>query len=87
MTLSLNSGAEAKLILRYPDEETTRAVVEAISPDNYEAPPGLTLSIEMRKTEIIISVKCPKGVGSLLATLDDLLSCLGAAEKTLQSLD
>jgi hypothetical protein len=41
----------------------------------------------MRKTEIILSVKCPKGVGSLLATLDDLLSCLGAAEKTLQGLD
>lgn len=85
--MSRNSGAEAKLILRYPDEETTRAVVEAIGPDNYKAPPGLTLSIDVRKTEIIISIKCPKGVGSLLATLDDLLSCLSAAEKTLQSLD
>jgi hypothetical protein len=85
--LSPNNGAEAELILRYNDEETARAVVEAVSPDNYQAPEGLELSVERRKTEITVKVHCSKGVGSLISTLDDLLSCLATAEKTLNGLD
>ncbi len=81
--MSLKVGAEAELILRYPDEETAKAVAEAVSPDNYQAPEGLELSVERRKKEITIKVHCPKGVGSLISTLDDLLSCLSAAEKAL----
>ena len=39
--MSLNSGAEAELTLRYPDEEMARAVAEAVSPDNFQTPEGL----------------------------------------------
>ena len=85
--MSRNSGAEAELTLRYPNEETARAVVEAVSPDNYQAPEGLELNVEQRRTEITVRVYCPKGVGSLISTLDDLLSCLAAAEKALNGLD
>ena len=85
--MSPNNGAEAELILRYNDEETARAVVEAVSPDNYQAPEDLELSVERRKTEITVKVHCSKGVGSLISTLDDLLSCLATAEKTLNGLD
>ena len=85
--MSPNNGAEAELILRYNDEETARAVVEAVSPDNYQALEGLELSVERRKTEITVKVHCSKGVGSLISTLDDLLSCLATAEKTLNGLD
>ena len=81
--MSPKSGAEADLKLRYPDEETARAVAEAVSPDNYQAPEGLKLSVEHMGTEITVKVLCPKGVGSLISTLDDLISCLGAAEKAL----
>ena len=81
--MSPNSGTEAELTLRYPDEETARAVAEAVSPDNYQAPEGLELSVERRKTAINVRVRCPKGVGSLISTLDDLLSCLATAEKAL----
>ncbi|MDP2901086.1 MAG: KEOPS complex subunit Pcc1 [Candidatus Bathyarchaeota archaeon] len=85
--MSPNSGAEAELTLRYPDEETARAVAEAVSPDNYQAPEGMEVSVQRRKTEIDVRVRCPKGVGSLIQTLDDLLSCLAAAEKALNGLD
>jgi hypothetical protein len=81
--LSPKSGAEADLKLRYHKEETARAIFEAISPDNYQAPKGLELRVERIGTEITVKILCPKGVGSLISTLDDLLSCLGAAEKAL----
>lgn len=85
--MSPNSGAQAELTLRYPDEETARAVAEAVSPDNYQAPEGMEVSVRRRKTEIDVHISCPKGVGSLIQTLDDLLSCLAAAEKALNGLD
>jgi hypothetical protein len=85
--LSPNSGAEAELTLRYPDEETARAVAEAVSPDNFQAPEDLKIYVEQKNAEISIRVRCPKGVGSLISTLDDLLSCLAAAEKALKGLD
>jgi hypothetical protein len=87
MSLSPNSGVEAELTLQYSDEETAMAVVEAISPDNYQIPEGLELNVEREKTKISVMVSCPKGVGSLISTLDDLLSCLAAAEKALNSLN
>ncbi len=85
--MSPNSGAEAELTLRYPDEETARAVAEAVSPDNYQVPEGMEVSVTRRKAEIDVHIRCPKGVGSLIQTLDDLLSCLAAAEKALNGLD
>jgi hypothetical protein len=78
---------EAELTIRYPNKKTARAVVEAVSPDNYQAPEGLELIVAQRKTDITVKVHCPKGVGSLISTLDDLLSCLAAAEKALNGLD
>jgi hypothetical protein len=62
-------------------------VEAAVSPDNFQAPEGLELVVVRVKSEINIRVRCPKGVGSMLSTLDDLLSCLGAAEKALNGLD
>lgn len=81
--MSPSSGAEAELTLRYPDEETARAVAEAVSPDNYQAPQGMEVSVQRKKAEIDVHIRCPKGVGSLISTLDDLMSCLAAAEKTI----
>ena len=85
--MSKNNGAEAELRLHYNNEETARAIVEAVSPDNYQSPEGLELSVERRKSEVTIKVHCSKGVGSILSTLNDLLSCLAAAEKSLSGIN
>ncbi len=84
--MSLNNGAEAELILKYPNEKTAKAVAEAVNPDNIQAPEGLKLVVNRKRDELNIKVRCSKGVGSLLSTLDDLLSCLSAAEKALNGL-
>jgi tRNA threonylcarbamoyladenosine modification (KEOPS) complex Pcc1 subunit len=85
--LSPKSGAEAELTLRYPDEETARVVVEAVSPDNYQAPESMEVTVKRNGATINVYIRCPKGVGSLISTLDDLLSCLAAAEKALIGID
>ena len=75
-------GGRAELVLRYRDEGLTRAVAAAVSPDNYQVPAGVSVAMGVDNMELKASVECTR-VGSLIATLDDLLSCLSAAEKAL----
>ena len=84
--MSRRNGAEAEFKLRYQDPETARAVADAVSPDNFQAPEGMEIAVNVEGSTIEIRVTCPKGVGSLISTLDDLMSCLAAAEKTIDSL-
>ncbi len=84
--MSPRSGAEAELTLNYNNEETARAVADAVGPDNYQAPEGMEVTVKVKKAQIEVHVICPKGVGSLISTLDDLMRCLAAAEKTISSL-
>ncbi len=77
---------EALIILRYGSEREARAVHQAVSPDNSQAPEGLTLSSEAAEGELRISITCNRGVRSLTATIDDLLSCIQAAERAILTL-
>jgi len=78
--------ASATITVRYLDEGTARAVCTAISPDNFRAPAGIAVNAETRDGELRISVACSRGLGSLIATVDDLLSCVQAAERAIEGL-
>lgn len=77
--------AEARLELRYDDEATVRAVLEAISPDNYQAPEGIEIKARREGFTLLVRVKTRR-MRSLLPTLDDLLACIQAAERALEVL-
>ncbi len=77
---------EAKVKISYPDEATALAALESVEPDNLEAPEGIKIHAERIKNELLITVATSRGVGTFASTLDDLLSCLSAAEKALKSL-
>lgn len=75
--------ASATINITYSDPETARFIMEAISPDNLRAPPGLAIDTEVVGSKLRVKVSCSKGVGSLIATVDDLLSCVQTAEKAI----
>jgi len=60
--------------------------MEAISPDNLQAPPGVTVEARISDSRLQISVSCAGGVRSLIATVDDLLSCVQAAERAIHKI-
>lgn len=80
---STTHEASAELSIRYGDAETARFILEAISPDNLQAPPGVSIKARVEGLSLRVSVSCGKGVGSLVSTLDDLLSCVQAAERAI----
>ena len=74
--------SEAVVRIRYGDEASAEAVMRAISPDNLKAE-DISMDAVSHGGVLEVRVICGRGVGSLVATLDDVLSCISAAEKAL----
>jgi len=77
---------KAILRLRLQDGRLARALYEAVKPDNELLPEGLEVRGSVKGSLVGFEVSCSKGLGSLWATLDDLLACLQTAEKALRAL-
>ena len=75
---------EARVVLKCMDEEEAKSIFEAVSPDDFEAS-GFTLKTSRSGSNVVSEVRCLK-LGSLVETLDDLLSCVQIAERTIKIL-
>jgi hypothetical protein len=81
---SLRAEVSATASLKYRDQATAQSILEAITPDNTEASQGTSIRAHVEDATLLITVNCTRGVGSLLATLDDLISCIQSAETALE---
>jgi len=79
-------GGKAVLSFRYGTEAAARAIMGAVAPDNVPVPPGVAVRSSTRGADAEARVVCAKGVGTLLATLDDLLGHMQLAEQTIRIL-
>lgn len=79
-----NTPSETEIKIQYDDSQTANAVLQSITPDNMTIPEGITLNANVIERSLIIQVQCTKSLGSLVSTLDDLLSCIQSAEKSIE---
>jgi len=79
-----STPSETEINIQYDDAQTAKAVLQSIVPDNMTIPEGITLNAQVEGKTLIIKVHCTKNLGSLVSTLDDLLSCVQSAEKTIK---
>jgi hypothetical protein len=77
---------QVTITLEYDDKETAAAVAKAVSPDNLKTPPGLTVISELKNNSVVTEIKIEDKLATFIATIDDLLSCASAAEKTVNVL-
>lgn len=77
---------EARLSFVYENEREAEAVVKAVSPDNVEVPPGLSVETIKSDCHLRAFVHCEKSLETFIATLDDLLACISVAEKTFETI-
>ena len=75
---------EARIVLRYEDERTAESIFEAVSPDDFESS-DFTVNSSRIGRNVVAEIKCLK-LGTLIETLDDMLSCVQIAEKTIKNL-
>jgi hypothetical protein len=69
--------------IEYSRIKKVEAIQQAISPDNLHIKEGIEIVTQIDDKVLNIEIKCYRGVGSLLATLDDLIQCIQAAEAVL----
>jgi hypothetical protein len=76
---------EAEITLQYGNSKVAEAIADAVSPDNFKTPEGLTVKTERKEKSVITRITCRGSLATLIATLDDLLSCASTAENTLKT--
>jgi hypothetical protein len=76
---------EAEIVLEYNDARTAEAIAKAVSPDNFKTPAGLTVKTTLNSGEVSTKIVCKEKLATLIATIDDLLSCTSTAEKAVQT--
>lgn len=78
--------AEAELRFVYNTQLEAAAIARALSPDNCNVPSGLSVKTVSNGRQLSASVHCEKPLETLIATLDDLLACVSAAEKAFKTI-
>lgn len=79
--------ASTTIDIQYEDSKTARSIMEAIAPDNLDAPEGIDVDAKVDGKILKISITCSRDIGSLLSTVDDLLSCVQAAERAIDEIE
>jgi hypothetical protein len=77
---------QATLTLEYNDIETATAIARAVAPDNSTVPTGLKVETQRKKFCVITRITLEGKLATFISTIDDLLECASAAEKTLKAL-
>ncbi len=76
---------EAKIVLRYRNAHEAEAVVKAVSPDNVKVPQGLKVKTVRRGSKVLNEIQCETTFRTFTATIDDLLSAVSVAERSISS--
>ncbi len=79
----MKSVSRAELRVFFCDDRESEGALRSLVPDNEPLPPGLSIGMAREGNVLVAEVSCERGVDSLLATLDELLSSLNLAEKAL----
>ena len=76
---------EAQIVLDYDDARMAEAVCNGVSPDNFKPPKGLFIKTSRQGKKVITDIKYEGRLATFVATIDDLLSFVSVAERTVRA--
>jgi hypothetical protein len=71
------------LKIRHGSRKFAESIAKSVNPDNLKAPPNVFVKTRARGKITISEVKCER-LETFITTVDDLLLCMDAAQKTLE---
>ena len=71
--------------IRHASRKLAESIAKAVSPDNLKAPPNVIVKTQARGNVTTSIVKCER-LETFITTIDDLLLCMDAAQKTLEEI-
>ncbi|MCQ5377429.1 MAG: hypothetical protein NO516_05195 [Candidatus Methanomethylicia archaeon] len=75
--------SEIVFVREYGDASKAAKVMRAVSPDNQDAPDDTSIEMLIEGGSLVVKVASSADLPSFLRTIDDLLSCIQVAERTL----
>jgi len=72
-------------VLSYKTTQEAEAVAKAVSPDNIKVPQGLFIKTTRQENRVFTKIECETKLQTFMATIDDLLSAVSVAERTLSA--
>jgi tRNA threonylcarbamoyladenosine modification (KEOPS) complex Pcc1 subunit len=75
---------EARITLEYSNEKTAEAIANAVSPDNFKTPVGLSVKTVRKGSCVVTEIVTEGKMATFIATIDDLLFSASTAEKALR---
>ncbi len=75
---------EATITLEYSDAKTAEAIANAVSPDNFKTPAGLSVKTFRNGSNVVTEIRAEEKFATFIATIDDLLFSAATAEKTIR---
>ena len=78
---------KAEISLEFDSPDDTRRVLAAVLPDNRPLPKGLVLNSSIRENMLIFTITSERGLDSLAATIEDLMSAVDLSLRTVKSLE
>jgi len=77
---------KAQIRIQLSSEDEAERVFQAVSPDNHPLPSGLEIEAKREKKNLIFEIKSTRGIDSLGATIEDLMSAIDLSLRTTESL-
>ena len=72
----------AEINLEFPSSAEAERISKSLSPDNVPLPPGLRIDTQVRGNRLALKIECERGLDSLRATLEDIMSAIDLALRT-----
>ena len=79
--------AKTEIRIEYKERETAIAIQRSVTPDNLILPDGVHIFLMVEGSSLKIDIFSERTLGSLISTIDDLLSCIQAGEKALEDVE
>jgi len=76
---------EAEISLSYKTSREAEAVARAVSPDNARVPKDLSIRTTRQGTRVLTILKCRATMLTFISTMDDLLSAVSVAERSVSA--
>ena len=76
----------ATIRLDFQSSAVAKRTLEAINPDNKPLPKGLVIDCSVEGTKLAITIHCKRGIDSLGATLEDIMSAIDLSLRTSKSI-
>ena len=77
----------AEIQLEFESNEDATHVLKAINPDNSPLPPGIVIQTSVEKNRLLIRIECERGIDSLRATVEDIMSAIDLSVRTINTIE